>query len=209
MAKDGHENEQQTWLIEQQAVRLAMLYLTSNGNFQIKREVKYSNLSDFIVDVVVDLAELSVGNEPDSTMERKLGIRHEANHFTPRRLGIEVKGSLGAITQVQLPEFKTKVTLSEDLNLVKYSQIYPLCVLAFDIRMKQAYFRWVIEPVLHDPGEVHGQVKWNLRFGDRQNSVGLVYEATEVVNALTEQQFTKQLRAVTAWYDTIDHILET
>lgn len=210
MPTENGGKQTQRLLVEQQAHRLAMSYLTSRSDLQLIPEMRYSNISDYQIDFLVRIIRMGLVHESNVAVERILGLEHKSDIIVERKLGIEVKGSLGAPAQVHVAQFNTKVTVDgNDFNWVKYGLLYPLCLLTFNVRTNQAYFRWIIEPTFYGNQATAGQPRgWNLQFSSPFRSAGLTYFPEGKVEELNQQTFDRLIEITAAWYDLIDDLLE-
>jgi hypothetical protein len=200
MSSNARHKSRREQLVEEQAEALAMRYLVtilnSRDDLEFTPEVHYSPVSEYRVDLLIRLIRMSLVHEPNLIVERKLGF--------------EVKGSLGIPDKIQDFEFKTtRDVQNQSLELVKRGWLYPLCLCVFNVRNNQGYFRWVIEPTFYrDRPHIPDDQGWALRFGRQSHSLGLFYQPSGTLQDLDQNMFNTLVSTVESWYDRLDDFLE-
>jgi hypothetical protein len=144
------------WFVSERAYAIAALLLTSRNDLIVRQQYGNDGRVDMLVEVLKN------------------------KKHTMRVFGVQLKGF------VSLPDLNTAdkwFVSSSEKNRTEYS--LPLCACLIDVKKKDTYFRWIVEPQVTE-GEPH-----------------LIRPDAAEWKSLTEKNLDEIVTPVNEWYDAI------
>jgi Domain of unknown function (DUF4365) len=150
---------EQAWYIGQRAESLTVVYLTRRSDLIVTPQPKAYGLS-FLVEI------------------SKLGSR------SGRIFGIQIEATVNNAKAIENDNksFEIKQDLPSTDSISELP--FPVCLLFWTLNNDQAYYKWVLEPVI-----------------ETQNNPKLLFNQSQVFQKLTNKEINKIVSTVNNWYD--------